>query len=144
MKIPTFPDDRTYTGDDGREYSVPVDEFEGGALTAIPTVDESHQAGATTPDRAGFKTITFAGTTADQPQLLLPYDANRLESYIIVQVTSGVVYIGKQNQIDNASAKPGCALPAGTFPYRAKESVWVISDQAHASTVSFYSAGWNN
>ena len=99
MKIPAFPDQDTYTGDDGREYSVPVEEFEGGALTAIPTVDESHMAGATTPDRAGYRTISFAGTGADQPQLLLPYDANRFEAYMIVQVaTGGAVYIGKQNQ----------------------------------------------
>lgn len=144
MKIPVFPQGDTYTGDDGREYDVPPAEFEGGALTAIPTIDESHIAGASTPDRAGYKTITFAGTTADQPQLLLPYDANRYEAYMIVQAaTGGVVYIGKQNQVDNASAKPGCALPPGTYPYRAKESVWVISDQAHASTVSFYASGWN-
>lgn len=252
MKIPFFPDEDTYTGEDGREHSMPEEEFEGGALTAIPTVDESHQAGATTPDRAGYKTITFAGTAADQPQLLLPYDANRYEAFIVVQVAAmtltataafaagagatsatlpagapiigfdvsgeiptgtstlqvtvtgaaggtltywltgddngqenlgirfpsplppaaaaipiavtvtggantpagsivaygstggGAVYIGKQNQVDNASAKPGCALPTGTYPYRAKEAVYVISDQAHPSTVSFFGAGWNN
>lgn len=145
MKIPVFPDEGTYTGDDGREYSAPAEQFEGGALTAIPIVDESFQAGVATPDRAGYKTIAFAGAAADQPQMLLPYDANRYEAHIVVQVTSpGVVYIGKQNQVDNASAKPGCALPAGVYRYCAKESVWVISDQAHASTVSFYGTGWNN
>jgi hypothetical protein len=255
VKIPVFPHGDTYTGDDGREHSVPEEQFDG-PLTAIPTVDESHQAGATTPDRAGYRTVSFAGAAADQPQLLLPYDANRLEGYIVVQaaasnpvtaqaliaagggtgtatlpagasiagfdvtvntptassgatitvtgaqggtltyyatgegtaveavpvrfptplapaaagtpiavtvvagasqgqvavmaygsgapLAAGVVYIGKQNQVDNASAKPGCALPPGTYPYRAKESVWVISDQAHASTVSFYATGWNN
>jgi hypothetical protein len=143
VKIPAFPDVPTYTGDDGREYDVPVEDI-GGGMVAVPTVNESHQAGADTPDRGAFKTVTFAGTTADQPQLLLPYDANRFEAYIVVQVTSGVVYVGRQNQVDNASAKPGCALPAGTYPYRAKEAVYVISDQAHASTVSFIGTGWNN
>ncbi len=143
MKIHAFPDVPTYTGDDGREYDVPVEEAEGG-MVDVPVVNRSAQAGTGTPDRAGYKTITFAGTTGDQPQMLLPYDANRYEAFIVVQVTSGVVYIGKQAQVDNASAKPGCALPSGTYPYRAKESVWVISDQAHAATVSFYGTGWNN
>jgi hypothetical protein len=143
MKIPSFPDVDTYTGDDGREYDVPTEDV-GGGLVAVPTVNESKQAGADTPDRGAFKTITFAGAAADQPQLLLPYDANRFEAYIVVQVSSpGVVYAGKGSQVDNQSAKPGCALPAGTYPYRAKEAVYVISDLAHAAVVSFIGTGWN-
>jgi hypothetical protein len=144
MKIPAFPDVPTYTGDDGREYDVPTEETSTG-LVAVPTINESHQAGADTPDRGAFKTVTFAGAATDQPQLLLPYDANRFEAFIVVQVaTGGVVYVGKQNQVDTQSSKPGAALPAGTYPYRAKEAVYVLSDLAHAATVSFIASGWNN
>lgn len=105
----------------------------------------THQGAA---DFGAYFTKTYGGT--ENPDQLLPYDANRARAYVTVTGT-GPVYIGSLAGVTamragaTAGQAPAYILATGiTLPVTHKQPVYIAPDGSHTATVSVAVERWES
>ena len=83
--------------------------------------------------------ISFAGTAADVPQVVLPQAPTRHRAVITVYGTGATIFLGSFTKVSNSQ---GYQLRSGTvglsIVIESASAVWAMSDKATASVVTWW------
>lgn len=110
-----------------------------GAVAVLGTVSTADAA----PDYTAWTTTAFAGSNADQPVEILPYDPHRRRAVIIaVGAAPAVLWLGTEGQVKvilaaaigaGTTQGAGIPLPAGQqVVVTGRQPVWAMSNLANA------------
>lgn len=85
--------------------------------------------------------ITFTGTATDQPQPMLPQAPTRHRAVITVYGVNATVFLGSLAKVSNGQGyqlKASSATVGTSIVIESASAVWVMSDKATASTVTWW------